>query len=179
MEGRPAVAKDLRRVLSSAVAYTVMGVGLGVAAALSTPTASADPVAAPDLPVPAPAPASAVLPGPVPAPPAPVDAAALAAPAPGGPAEVPHLFSPENPPPGTSTTPVAPSGSRGLSYIRDLWHAVQTQEVSGGDALFLLTQRPLDPNATPPPGMPAGPQAPVPPAPAAAVSPAAAPLPAN
>jgi hypothetical protein len=159
-------------MMSTAAAWTVMSVGLGVAAALSAPAASADPVADPGVPVPVPVPA--------PAAPAVQDAAPLAAPAAAqaGPAEVPHLFSPENLPPGTSATPVAPSGSRGLSYIRDLWHAVRTQEVSGGDAIFLLTQRPLDPNATPPAGLPAGPQAPLPPAPSAEVAPAAAPLPA-
>ncbi|WP_422746838.1 hypothetical protein ACN27E_04365 [Mycobacterium sp. WMMD1722] len=162
------MARDLRRAMSTAAAWTVMSVGLGVAAALSAPSASADPVAEPGPPAPVPVPAAPATP----------DAAPLGAPAPApaGPAEVPHLLSPENLPPGTSATPVAPSGSRGLSYIRDLWHAVRTQEVSGGDALFLLTQRPLDPNATPPAGLPAGPQAPLPPT--AEVAPAAAPVPA-
>ena len=46
-----------------------------------------------------------------------------------------------------------------MSYLRELWHAYQTQEVSGGDALLLLTQRPMDATSTPPPGMPVGPQA--------------------
>ena len=46
-----------------------------------------------------------------------------------------------------------------MSYLRELWHAYQTQEVSGGDALLLLTQRPMDATSAPPPGMPAGPQA--------------------
>nr|WP_245234234.1 hypothetical protein [Mycobacterium sp. PS03-16] len=99
-------------------------------------------------------------------------------------APVPHLASPDNLPPGTSMTPTAPTNSRGLSYLRDLWHAMQTQEVSGSDAFFLLTQRPLNPDAAPPPGMPAGPQPlgpnppPAPPAPAPAPpAPAPAPLP--
>ena len=48
---------------------------------------------------------------------------------------------------------------RGTSYLRDLWHAVQTQDISGKDALLLLTQRPLDANAMPTNGLPAGPQA--------------------
>ncbi|MGE2836008.1 hypothetical protein, partial [Mycobacterium sp. SMC-4] len=53
---------------------------------------------------------------------------------------VPHLASPDNLPPGTTTTPVSQSR---LDYLRDLWHAMRTQEVSGSDALLLLTQRPL------------------------------------
>ena len=84
----------------------------------------------------------------------------LAPPAP--PAEVPHLMSPENLPPGTTITPLDPQQGRTTSYLRDLWHAVQTQEISGRDAILLLTQRPLDPNAMPTNGLPAGPQAPLP-----------------
>jgi resuscitation-promoting factor RpfA len=84
---------------------------------------------------------------------------------------VPHLPSPENLPPGTSVAPPTRNQPR-LTYLRDLWHAMQTQEVSGGDALLLLTQRPMVADATPPRGMPAGPQAPLP---ADAALPAAAP----
>ncbi|MFY9921003.1 MAG: hypothetical protein WAL26_21790, partial [Mycobacterium sp.] len=80
-------------------------------------------------------------------------------------AEVPHLLSPENLPPGTSDVPLDPPQSRGTSYLRDLWHAVQTQDISGKDAILLLTQRPLDANAMPTNGLPAGPQAPLPDAP--------------
>ena len=76
------------------------------------------------------------------------------------PAEVPHLLSPENLPPGTSDVPVEPPQGRGTSYLRDLLHAYQTQEISGKDALLLFTQRPLDANAMPTNGMPTGPQAP-------------------
>lgn len=72
---------------------------------------------------------------------------------------VPHLSSPENLPPGTSMTPVAPNQPR-LTYLRDLWHAMRTQEVSGSDALLLLTQRPMVADAVPPRGMPTGPQSP-------------------
>jgi hypothetical protein len=77
---------------------------------------------------------------------------------PPAPTPVQHLSSPENLPPGTSAD--APPQSR-LSYLRDLLHAMRTQEVSGGDALLLLTQRPLDANAAPPPGMAGGPSGPV------------------
>ena len=57
---------------------------------------------------------------------------------------VPHLSSPENLPPGTTDTPPDAGQPRTLGYLRDLWHAVQTQEVSGRDALLLLTQRPMN-----------------------------------
>ena len=73
---------------------------------------------------------------------------------------MPHLSSPENLPPGTTDTP--PDGDQPLGYLRDIWHAYQTQEVSGRDALLLLTQRPMSANAAPPPGMSANPTAPGP-----------------
>lgn len=158
------MAIDIRRT----AAYAALGMGIGLGMFLTAPTAGAEPVPAP-------------VPGPL-LEPAPVAVAGQVAP-PAAPAEagVPHLYSPDNPPPGTTTMPAAPTGSRGLSYLRDLWHAVQTQEVSGSDAIFLLTQRPLDPAATPPPGMAAGPQppsAPPPPAPGPApVASASAPVP--
>ncbi|MCW2649829.1 MAG: hypothetical protein QOE41_1699 [Mycobacterium sp.] len=80
---------------------------------------------------------------------------------------VPHLSSPENLPPGTADAPAGPPEAHGLSYLRELWHAVQTQDISGKDAaILLLTQRPMDPNAAPPPGVAAGPQQQAPPAPA-------------
>jgi hypothetical protein len=92
------------------------------------------------------------------------------------PAEVPHLSSPENLPPGTSDVPLDQQG-RGLSYLRDLWHAVQTQDVSGRDALLLLTQRPMNPTAAPPPGVPAGPMPLAAPAPLTDPMPPAPPAP--
>lgn len=131
----------------------------GIAVAVVTaPAAAADPVLPPPAPVQeeSPAPVQQEL----------VQAAAGDTTLP--PEGVPHLSSLENLPPGTSSEPVDPHQGRGLSYLRDLWHAVQTQEVSGGDAVLLLTQRPLDPAAAPPAGVPAGPMeaAPVsPPAP--------------
>ncbi len=73
------------------------------------------------------------------------------------PAAVPHLSSPENLPPGTTDTP--PEGR--MTYLRDLWHAIRTQDVSGSDALLLLAQRPMDAGAAPPPGMSASPTGPV------------------
>jgi resuscitation-promoting factor RpfA len=92
---------------------------------------------------------------------------------------MPHLSSPENLPPGTTDIP--PDGAQpSLGYLRDIWHAYQTQEVSGRDALLLLTQRPMNANAAPPPGMPANPTPPPPPdsAPPAAPEPAPPLLPA-
>jgi hypothetical protein len=85
----------------------------------------------------------------------------VAAPAPPPPTEVPHLSSPDNLPPGTSVEdPVGPGQSRGLTYLQELWQAVQTQNVSPKDALLLLTQRPMDANSAPPPGLPVNPVAP-------------------
>lgn len=149
---------------------------LGAAALLSgAPSAAAEPAPVPPPPVPAP-----VLPAPAPAPvgPAPVLASAPVAPvapvAPDQPpAPVQHLASPENLPPGASLTPTGPQQGNGMSYLRELWHAVQTQEVSKADAVLLLTQRPMNADTPPPMGVPAGPQAPLPQAPL----PPAAPLP--
>jgi resuscitation-promoting factor RpfA len=71
------------------------------------------------------------------------------------PTPVPHLSSPDNLPPGTVADPPPDTGR--LGYLRELWHAVQTQEISGGNALLLLTQLPMDapaPAMTPPGGPP-------------------------
>ncbi len=85
------------------------------------------------------------------------------------PTPVPHLSSPDNLPPGTVAD--APTTGGRLGYLRELWHAVQTQEVSGSNALLLLTQLPMD---APAPAVPA-PQAP--PMPTPAPGPAADPAP--
>jgi len=96
--------------------------GAMAALTLAAPAAQADP----ELPVPPGPPPGPVLPGPEQ--PISVQAAAgdPALPVP-PPAEVPHLFSPENLPPGTSAVPVEPPQSRGASYLRNLLHAYQTQ----------------------------------------------------
>jgi hypothetical protein len=136
------------RIDIDAKALTVMSGALGIVAALTlSPPAFADPAVAPG---PAPAPAPAPAPD--------VQAAGTDGVTP--PNGMPHLSSPENLPPDTTTTPPDDNQPRGLGYLRDLWHDVQTQNVSGRDALLLLTQRPLDPNAVPPPGLPAGPTPP-------------------
>jgi hypothetical protein len=125
----------------------MMGLGaLGVATAfLAAPAAFADPAdpADPGVPIPVATDTNTQ-----------VAAAPVAAPDP-----VQHLSSPDNLPPGTSADAVPPQGR--LGYWRDLLHAMRTQEVSGSDALLLLTQRPLDADAAPPPGMAAGPSGPI------------------
>jgi hypothetical protein len=139
------------------------------AALILAAPAMAEPVPpVPPPPVPAPADPAVV------APPSPQDAPIQAASAdPAKPPEgVPHLASPENLPPGTTDTPPDAGQPRTMGYLRDLWHAVQTQEVSGKDALLLLTQRPLDPDAAPPPGMAANPTPPLPPGPPSLPEPA-------
>jgi hypothetical protein len=125
-----------------------LGLGaLGVSAAFWTPNALADPTDPVDPAVPT------VVVGEAGAPP--VDAQP---PAP-APLPVQHLSSPDNLPPGTTSADAPPQGR--LGYWRDLLHAMRTQQVSGGDALLLLTQRPLDANAAPPPGMSSSPTGPV------------------
>ena len=150
----------------------VIGAAAFAALIAAAPSALADPAVPPaPQPVPGPsvAPAAVAAPAAVPeqAPSAPLAAAAgdpaavplgvapaapaagidLAAPAAGidlaAPAAegVPHLASPDNLPPGTTGAPAATPGK--LGYLRELWHAMRTQEVSGGDALLLFTQRPL------------------------------------
>jgi resuscitation-promoting factor RpfA len=162
---------------------------LGIVAAmmLSAPTALADPPPPIPAPAPAPAPAAPLIPAAAPAA-APLDPAIPTPGPPPGPAPdgtvqaaaadpaappqgVPHLSSLENLPPGTTDTPVDANQPRSLTYLRDLWHAVQTQDVSGRDALLLLTQRPMDANAAPPPGMSPNPTPPLPPEPAPAPAP--------
>lgn len=135
------------------------------------------PPPAPEAPLPAaplpPAPVAAPAPDPlapinaVPVPPAAFDAANQVASGeiPAVPQEISHLPSPENLPPGATEVPVGPQESANVGYLKELWHAVQTQEISGGDMLLALAQRPLTdgpaPAAAPPP-----PGAPIPGAPA-------------
>jgi hypothetical protein len=171
-----AIRKGARvRMKSGATTLAVASGALGVVAALtfSAPTAMADPV--PLIPQPAPAPVEPAPPAPGPAPgPAPdgtVQAAAGTLPTP--PDGVQHLSSPENLPPGTTDTP---DPQQGGSYLRDLWHAYQTQEITGRDALLLLAQRPMAGNAAPPAGLPANPTPPL--APGAAPPPPPEPEPA-
>jgi resuscitation-promoting factor RpfA len=143
---------------------TAWPAALGAAAMmlLSAPGASADPTDPVPVPPGPPAPVAQAPVDPVPVTPVPDASTPIQAVAtdqqPPPNQDVPHLSSPENLPPGTTEVPDQ-QGPR-MSYLRELWHAYQTQEVSGGDALLLLTQRPMDAAATPPAGMPVGPQAP-------------------
>ncbi|MDF2585897.1 MAG: signal peptide protein [Mycobacterium sp.] len=143
-------------------------IGGGFAALVFASPAAAEPV-------PPPPPAPVVDGAPVPA------APAQAAPAPPPPEGVPHLASPDALPPGSTMDPSVMAGgeSPNVSYLRDLWHAVQNQELSGKEALLLgISQRNLNtpipaqapgPNVPVTPGDPApAPAAPAPPAPAPA-----------
>jgi hypothetical protein len=105
---------------------------------------------------------SALADDPTPAPPPPdvVNQAAATDAPPAAPAEVPHLSSPQNLPPGTTDIPVN-EGPR-TSYLRGIWHAIQDQDLTWKDGLLMLAQRPMDAGSAPPPGVAAGPQQPGP-----------------
>lgn len=75
---------------------------------------------------------------------------------------VPHLSSPKNLPPGTTDAPQDPPEGNGVSYLREVWQEMQTRNLSMGDALMLIEQRPMDPNPVSPSGLPVGPQQPPP-----------------
>ena len=80
------------------------------------------------------------------------------------PAEVPHLSSLENLPPGTTEELEANSQYPNITYLRELWHAIKTQDVSGNGALLALTQRRLT-SEGPQQSGPVGPNTPTGPAP--------------
>jgi hypothetical protein len=166
---------DMRRFLFTAVC-SASGAAFALIAAA---TASADPV----LPVPPPPPNVApapVAPAPVPL----VPLTAVTAPAPGPDAAgqlpspsdgVPHLASPDALPPGSTMDP-QDTDSPNVSYLKDLWQAVQNQEISGKEALLLgIAQRGMNtpyPDQAPGPNVPvssADPAAPPPPPPAPAL----------
>jgi hypothetical protein len=63
----------------------------------------------------------------------------VAAPADG----VQHLPSPDSLPPGTSDEPVGPQTNPNVSYLKDLWNAIQNDEVDRSDLLLALSQRSL------------------------------------
>jgi hypothetical protein len=88
----------------------------------------------------------------------------------------PHLASPENLPPGATMDPTATAGDGpNVSYLKDLWQAVQNHDISGKEALIMgLAQRGMN---TPYPQQAPGPNVPVTPG-AAAADPAAPPPPA-
>ncbi|MUL64389.1 transglycosylase [Mycobacterium sp. CBMA 234] len=131
------------------------------------PAVPADPAAPAPAPADAPAPAPANLAGPA----AP---AALQTPPDG----TPHLASPTNLPPGSTMEQDQPGDSANMSYLKQLWHAVQNNDISGRDALIAVASTR---NGTPgadisaPPNAPAvGPAQVAGPAPVADVAPAPA-----
>ncbi|MBB5162364.1 transglycosylase family protein [Mycobacterium sp. AZCC_0083] len=149
----------------------------------------------PVLPVvpPAPAPAPAPEAAPAPDPLAPLNAVNVPAPAfdaanqaisgelPTPPNGIPHLASPDAPPPGSTMDPdqAGPGDTPNVSYLKDLWQAVQSHDISGKEALMMgLAQRGMN---TPYPDQAPGPNVPVTPgdpAAAAPVNPALPPAPA-
>jgi hypothetical protein len=142
------------------------------------PLAPADPAVPPVAPAPAVAvpaesaasadPVAVVVPAAAPAAPATVVPAVAAADgtvvaAAAAPEGVPHLPSPDSPPPGTTTDP-GQAGNPNASYIKELWHALKNQEIDRNDLLLALAQRsftgpiPVDgatPEAAPVPAPPA------------------------
>jgi hypothetical protein len=86
----------------------------------------------------------------------------------------PHLASPDALPPGATMDPSATGAeSPNVSYLKDLWQAVQNHDISGKEALIMgLGQRGMN---TPYPEQAPGPNVPVTPAPPA--DPAAPPAP--
>ena len=146
---------------------------------------------APGAPAPAPGPAPAPAPGPDPL--APLNAVDVPAPAydaanqaisgglPTPPDGMPHLASPDAPPPGSTMDPNVDPDGPNVSYLKDLWQAVQSHDISGKEALMMgLAQRGMNtpyPDQAPGPNVPVMPGDPaVPPPPDAAFPPAPAPL---
>src|SRR3954463_3974483 len=147
-----------------------------------------DPVLPPLPPAPPAPPAPGAVAAPAPDPLAPLNAVNIPAPAydtanqamtdpaalPTMPDGVPHLASPENLPPGTTDDPVR-TESPNVGYLKDLWQAVQSHDISGKEALIMgLSQRGMNtpypeqapgPNVPVTPAPPADPAAPLPPAP--------------
>jgi hypothetical protein len=156
--------------------------------ALHTPAPLDPPVLPPLPPAPPAPPAPGAVAAPAPDPLAPLNAVNIPGPAfdaanqamtdpaaalPAMPDGVPHLTSPDNLPPGSTMDPSAtPSDSPNVSYLKDLWQAVQSHDISGKEALIMgLSQRGMNtpyPEHAPGPNVPvtpADPAAPPPPAP--------------
>jgi len=149
--------------------------------ALHTGDVPLDPVlpVVPPPPAPAPAPDAAPAPDPL----APLNAVNAPAPAfdaanqavsgelPTPPNGIPHLASPDAPPPGSTMDPdqAGPGDTPNVSYLKDLWQAVQSHDISGKEALMMgLAQRGMN---TPYPDQAPGPNVPVTPGDPAAVAP--------
>lgn len=169
------------RIVINPKRLSLLGAGMAAAFMAAAPQALADPVAPAPPPAPPAPPVSAAVtaaaapaPAPLPAP------APAAAPVPSEPEGVSHLASPDTLPPGTTLDPTGRGNeSPNISYLKDLWHAVQSQEISGKEALIMgLAQRGMNtpiPNQVPGPNVPNAPAAPAPVAPAPPAPPVPAP----
>lgn len=150
--------------ITTAAASCASGLFLAVMAAAP---AGADPVPPPDpaplVPAPAPAPGQDAM----------VQAAGTD-PAVLPPNGTPHLPSPDALPPGSTLQP-QDTDSPNVSYLKDLWQAVQNHEISGREALIMgFAQRGMD---TPIPAQAPGPNVPITPGdPALAPPPPAPPI---
>ncbi|MFN6551018.1 hypothetical protein ACP6C7_21630 [Mycolicibacterium septicum] len=146
---------DIRRfgiVVTGCVSGPVVALAMAAAAAAEPPNPVVPPAPAP-APAPGPAPAAQAAAG---------DPGALPAADASG---IPHLASPDALPPGATMDPTGQgTETPNLSYLKDLWHAVQNQEISGKEALVLgLAQRGMNtpvPGQVPGPNVPTAPQAP-------------------
>lgn len=181
------------RIVINPKKLSLLGAGLAAAIMAAAPQTLAEPAApVPPPPPPAPANSAPVLAAaaPAPAPPPAADPLASLRPAPAAPppapeppaaAEapatplepVPHLASPETLAPGTKLDPTGRGNeSPNVSYLKDLWYAVQRHEISGKEALIMgLAQRGMN---TPIPDQSPGPNVPIAPAPPAPLAPAPA-----
>ena len=179
-----------------AAAVGTLGVAVALLwapAAMAVPDVPVDPSVPPAVVEPAPAAAEAApavdplamppaeaVPPPVPG----ADAVLLTVTPPDG---VPHLATPDALPPGTTQQQTRNSSTRG--YLKDVWEAVRSGDVTTGEALLLIAQRPMDskgalqdmtpqqsttPGAAPVPGAEPLPSAPEALPPAEAVPPVAA-----
>ena len=80
---------------------------------------------------------------------------------------IPHLASPDALPPGATMDPATQGDETpNVSYLKDLWQAVQNQEISGKEALIMgIAQRGMNtpiPEQAPGPNVPLSPGAPAP-----------------
>ena len=135
-----------------------------------------------DLPLepvlPIPAPPAPPAPAPAPDPLAPLNAVNVPAPAYDAanqaisgqvplPEGIPHLASPDALPPGATMDPATQGDETpNVSYLKDLWQAVQNQEISGKEALIMgIAQRGMNtpiPEQAPGPNVPLSPGGPAP-----------------
>ena len=154
---------------------------LHMAPAPLEPAPAVPPGPAPPLAAPAPDPMAMVNSVDIPQPAFDAANQAVSGGVPAVPAEVPHLASPDNLPTGTTMdASTLPAQGPNVTYLKELWHAIQTQDITGKDALLALTQRPLTTPAQEnvngaglgPSLAPADPGAPVPPAADPALPPA-------